>query len=214
MHPLGSAIKGARWLPVDYPGHGRRITEPLERTTQGMADSVLSIAKPIAQSDEYVLFGHSLGATVAWRVARALQDAALRAPKALVVAGAAGPNVPMPRSLANLPLPDLIAELRKMGASNLSALDEPEMRDLVLPMLRADLEATEEGPPSPLVPLRDVPMLALYGVGDADVGRKEVADWATCTTAAMRIEALEGGHFFPFDESIARVAALLEACFR
>jgi medium-chain acyl-[acyl-carrier-protein] hydrolase len=90
---------------------------------------------------------------------------------------------------------DFVAELRKLGGTPAPVLDTPELLELVLPTIRADLESTERYEWQPGPPL-DCPFVAFGGVSDARVDRPEIEAWRDQTSATFSSHFFPGGHFY------------------
>jgi surfactin synthase thioesterase subunit len=156
-----------------------------------------------------VFLGHSNGALVAFEFARRLSMLRRRGPRSLIASGRGGPGRGPRRADAYL-LSDaeLVAELRHYGGTHADVLDNPELLELVLPALRADLEisATTLAPkPEPLA----CRMVVVAGREDPDVSLEDLEAWAPWAGAGLHCELVEGGHFYLW--SSERFATLLSA---
>ncbi len=197
-HPWAAPLaKLAEIVAVRLPGRENRLSEaPLTRLLQ-IIPLLVELIAPFATED-YALCGHSLGGLVAFELSRALRAAGLRPPQALIVSGARAPHhAPDLPLLHPLPQREFLAEVqRRYGAIPPEIRDHPEFLDLLLPVLRADLEVYETYRYVPAATL-DVPLLALGGDSDAIVTRAQVEDWRAYTTGPFETTQLSGGHFFP-----------------
>jgi surfactin synthase thioesterase subunit len=177
-------------VPVELPGRGTRLAEPLPRSISTLADGlatsiVETFASPVA------LFGHSMGASVAFETARQL-SAQNHPPLALVVSGRA----PRGRVL-EWHLDDdatLVEKLVALGGTPRAVLDNDELRALFLPIIRADfaLLSSYVLEPSPRL---QTPILAVAGLDDPAVTREGLEEWSELTTGALEVEMFAGGHF-------------------
>ena len=205
-HAGGAAGPFSRWdgrlgddvqiVPVEYPGHGRRMFEGCAAGWPAVvADSVRTVeAARSAGSDRYALFGHSFGALVALETARAL-SAVGRPPALLVVAGLDGPSAERVEPLMH-PLPDreFVAELDRLGGMPAEILAEPELLQVLLPIVRADVTLAETHTRSPGPPLA-CPILAFGGRADRLTRPGGLAAWAAETTGDFELCLLDAGHF-------------------
>ena len=128
---------------VNLPGRGRRITEPLvKRLTflvQSIADALVRELQEFP--GPFALFGHSMGATISFEVARELRRRGVMEPAHLFVAGRRAPQLPDSDPVTfNLPHDPFIAELRKLNGTPSELLEDPELLELYLPVIRADFE--------------------------------------------------------------------------
>lgn len=175
---------------VQYPGRQDRLDEPLVDSVDEIADRVHAAAAEWIAERPTVLFGHSMGAAVAYEVAR-------RAPvAALVVSGRRAPSA-VREEFVHLGDDDaLVAEVRTLGAAGTDLLDEPELRAMFLPALRSDYRAIETYQVSPRHTRVAAPITVLTGAADDRVTAAEASAWAEHTTAGCTVETFSGGHFF------------------
>jgi surfactin synthase thioesterase subunit len=179
------------------PGRDRRIAEPPAIDIPAIAGAVAAGAdRPFA------FYGHSLGGRIAFEVTRELRRRGAPLPVCSYVGASWPPHLRDPRSaIALAPDDEFAAAVRDMGGVPPGALDHPELRALLLPVIRHDFAwyhdyACTEEPPL------DVPLVAFSGADD-DVTPPELAvEWGRHTTAGLRVHQLAGGHFF--HESAAR----------
>ncbi|TQJ52597.1 alpha/beta fold hydrolase [Streptomyces sp. NBC_00080] len=186
--------------PVQYPGHMGRFGEPLITRCGPLAEAATAAVLP--ETDLPVtLFGHSMGALVAFAVAARLEHEHGVKPAHLIVSGAPAPHLPS-RASVNATLPDgeLIAWLREMGGSDPSVLADDELLGMLLPVLRADLAVGDTFRPYRGAPL-SCPVTVLHGNGDALVDVAELDAWAEHTSGRTQRFALPGGHFYLHEES-------------
>ncbi len=171
------------------------------------------------QSDKpFALFGHSMGAVVAFELARALQRREHRRPSHLFVSAHRAPQAPRSEpSLRDLPEAELVAELtRRYDAIPPEIAREPAFLRLLLPMWRADFTLIETyayaaGPPL------DAPLTVFAGASDPYTRDDDLELWRAQTSAAFRLHVLAGEHFFIDSARAELLDALsgdLAACLR
>lgn len=178
-------------LPVDYP-----------RGTGGAPDTVAAIAGRLHEAlqawpraQPLVLFGHSLGALVAYELALLLA-AADRPPLLLLVSGHRAPHEPAREDPAhNLSSPALQAWLTRWGGVPPALRHDPAALAAFEPALREDLRLAETWQAPPPLPL-PCPVVALAGLGDALAPPDSMPRWAATTRGPFRQHALPGSHFF------------------
>lgn len=190
---------------VSFPGREQRFSEPLLRDVDAMARFVIDVHA--RDTSAVSLWGHSLGALVAYEVAHGLEARGVVV-DLLVVAGHAAPHLARERApLHALPDAAFVAELRKLGGLDPIVEEHAELLELLLPRLRADLEAAETYGWRPRQPLR-CPVLAFGGRSDDGVPPERLARWAETTSGAFEMTMFDGGHFFPRTAAGAVTAAL------
>jgi surfactin synthase thioesterase subunit len=200
-------------VPVQLPGREKRFAEPpyrdVHEAVDGLAGDVLDL---LAGRSHVVLFGHSLGAVLAYEMAHRLQAAGNPASTHLVVSGSPGPAGVRSNRATGLPDDEFLARVLEFSGYSHPALEDPAMRELLLPCLRADVEMHENyRPPPARAPLR-TPITAVRGAGDGLVSRAELKEWASMTTEEFRVAELPGGHMYLVD-SAAEILALVGRLF-
>ncbi|MEU9361875.1 alpha/beta fold hydrolase [Streptomyces sp. NPDC048301] len=186
---------GPRFVPLELPGRGARRDEPLAETMTELADGVLDHLDRRPSGEPFALFGHSMGAGLAYETARRLRAAGRAQPRLLVVSGSGpvGTGRPPAASSSDEELTDL---LELLGGTQPELLRHRALRPLWLPVLRADLRLasafTDRAHPTVL----DCPILALGGSEDPLAGPAEVSGWRGLTSAGFHQRLYPGGHFF------------------
>ncbi|MEU7907103.1 alpha/beta fold hydrolase [Actinoplanes sp. NPDC049118] len=183
--------------PVCLPGREQRLFDPAYTSLPDLvAELREALAGPMADSPVPVaFFGHSLGALLAFELARSLREHGDAEPSTLVLSGRAAPHRAPGRRLATLPDDAFVAAVQRFGATPSAALDHPEVRELCLPMLRADFTMAETYTYRPGPPL-DCPVTTWAGKDDPGATPDLVEQWAGYTTGPVRHRTFPGGHFF------------------
>ncbi|MFI6696494.1 thioesterase II family protein [Streptomyces sp. NPDC050433] len=183
-------------VPVELPGRGARFAEPLVTSA---TENVEALAGPLLERADkpFALFGHSMGALLAYELAHELVRLG-RPPVHLVVSGYAAPQLsPRSRGGQVYTLSDdrLVQHIKALQGTAGEVLDHPELLELLLPVIRADYQVCEtheftERPPLP------VPVTALGGTEDPAGDDEALRGWRELTDAEFRVATFLGGHFF------------------
>lgn len=180
--------------PMHPPGRGRRFHDALRYRLDQLADEATDAIAPLLDRP-YALFGHSMGASLAFEVAQRAQARGLPSPSCLIVSGRAAPHLPArDRPIHALPDEQFLDEVMRMNGTPAEVLEHPELVQIILPVLHADFEAIETYHPEPRPPL-SCRILALGGSEEVR-GAEAAASWRGYTTGGFRSEILPGDHFF------------------
>lgn len=182
-------------LVVQYPGRESRLSEPMVRSAAEAARAVADalLAEPACET---VLFGHSMGASIAYETLRMLEAAGHTGVSRLCasarkMAGFSEVVNASPRSDDNL-----LDLLHTLGGTNDVLLANDEFREMLLSIIRDDYVLVDSYRPDPAAaPLR-TEVLALVGDSDPRVPAEDVEAWAGVTSAEFHMRVLPGGHFY------------------
>jgi len=183
-------------LSVRLPGRGRRIAEEPYREWEPLLDDAWSALAPLL-AEPHAFYGHCFGGRLAWELTRRAAAEHPGATRRLFVAGCRSPGSPQQRPLLHaLPDDELIAELRRTGATPAEVLDNPRMTKVFLPVLRGDItlaETWDERRPD----ATDVPVTAVFGREDRVDDEAGMRGWKDVTRGGCELLGIDGGHFFP-----------------
>jgi surfactin synthase thioesterase subunit len=177
------------WVDVcayEPPGHGTRMSAPLLDAMSPLVDDVLGGVRDLGTPLPTVLYGHSLGGLVACAVAARLSPA----PRHAFLGASPPPQVEQPVR-STLPYGALIETLRRLGGSPDEVLDEPELMELFVPIVRADFRLVETRPAERL----DVPLTVFAGRRDPQLRIEDARRWVEVGSAVDVVE-LDADHFF------------------
>lgn len=190
---------------VQLPGRENRIAEDPRFDVAELADAVLACA-----DRPYALYGHSLGGRHAFDLVRHLHRTGATLPVRLYVGGCRAPHITGSNHFDGLSTVDDDELLRRVtagGGLSQEVLAEPELMELLLPVLRADFTMLDEyvfadGEPLP------VPVVAYAGRRDTAVSLADIHAWARHAGAGLTVHEVDGDHFFLHDEA-SRVTELV-----
>jgi surfactin synthase thioesterase subunit len=194
-------------LAIQYPGRQDRRNEPCLHSCQEMADGVFEALKPYTDKP-LTIFGHSMGASVAFELVRRLENAGVH-PTGLFASGRRAPDRVRDERAHTLDDKGLIAEVQRLGGAGAHLLDDEDIAAMALPSIRGDYRAAETYRWTP-GPKLTTPLTAFIGDADPKVDLDEGKAWAEHTAGEFAIRVFDGDHFYLDGNMTAVVAALRE----
>ncbi len=202
--------------PVLLPGREARFAEPAAVSAAEIVAAVAGELEGALPQLPFAVYGHSMGSLLAFEWARTLPREGPCAPVALFVSGrddpghTAGSSAPEGAPLHTLDDAALVAALRRRyGDHGAGLLDDPELRAMFLPGVRADLGLVETYRAAAGEPLR-CPLAAFAGSEDGHVSEAGLRGWAAVTSGGFTSGRLPGDHFFHFGAGQAEWLRVLE----
>lgn len=191
-----------------YPGREDRLGEEQRDTLELLADELATALAP-AVDRPTAIFGHSMGAAVAYEVTRRLERRGKNLTR-LIVSAHPAPHRQRPNMVHRMDDEGLIADVVGLNAASAARFEDPALRQLVLPTIRADYRLIETYRPAS--PGRvHTPIAAVINLDDREVDAEEARGWSDCTTGDFELRQLPGGHFYLVDHDDAFVRWLLTA---
>ncbi|HET9620883.1 MAG TPA: alpha/beta fold hydrolase [Kofleriaceae bacterium] len=185
-------------VPIELPGRGTRMAEPPTSDMKLLADALAHAMEPLFGDVPVALFGHSMGARIAFELARRF-DGRVRH---LFASASLTPGTP-PRYTAGpdrrptMQLDD--AELKQrliaIGGTPAEIMADADLMARVMPLVRADFTLLEGYRPAPDARVA-CPITMFVGDHDPGVSPPEAAHWGQLTTAGCRLIELAAGHFY------------------
>ncbi|MER6623322.1 alpha/beta fold hydrolase [Streptomyces sp. NPDC000931] len=180
-------------LAACYPGRQERFAEPCLDSMAPLADAVAEQLVPFLGLP-VALFGHSMGASLAYEVALRLGDDHGDRLTGLFVSAREAPHLTTPRTVHLRTDEGLVAEAKRLGGTDSVLLDDPGLRELVLPALRADFQISGTYRASEPVPVR-CPVFGYAGDQDS-VSVADMREWSQVSTGGFGLREFPGGHFY------------------
>lgn len=186
---------GCQTVTVDYPGHGRRMAEPLYTKIEPILNSFFQHYRDYL-NPPYRIFGHSMGALIAYLATRKICEMGWKRPEKLVLSARPAPS----RQIANDSLPHCLEQeafidyMAALGGIGSEELREPAFLEYYEPIMRADLEVVHGFPPMVPDPL-PVPIFAMMG-SQENFEEHSGREWERFTAHDFEFKKFEGNHFF------------------
>jgi surfactin synthase thioesterase subunit len=200
-----------RWIrivPVELPGRGSRLAEPLLEDFDALVAQICA-EQTEALRGSFAIFGHSMGALLAYGVTRRLRSMGQALPLALLASGSSAPSQRDPARFADkTDDASLIADLRKQGGTPEEVFASAELMRITLDVLGADYRVCEgfRYPGEAPLPL---PVHVFAGRED-DIDAARIHAWSVEAGGVHSLDWFDGGHFFIRQQETAFLAALAQ----
>lgn len=183
-----------RLVPVELPGRGMRMSEPFATDIDSLVER-LCAEHAQSLAGRHALFGHSMGALLAHRMAQRQRDCGGGLTQALFVSASPSPRCRHAQPFTPLTGDEeLIGELRRQGGTPQEVLRHAELRQMVVEAMRADHRLCASHRYQARPPLA-MPIHVLGGRSDT-LAASELADWRRETKGPSSLHWFDGGHFF------------------
>jgi surfactin synthase thioesterase subunit len=195
-------------LPVELPGRGRRLHEAQESDLDALA-ALLCDELRSKLPQRYAIFGHSMGALLAYRIAHGLRAGRAPLPVALAVSACVAPSLQDWKRYANKTTDSsLIAELRKQNGTPEEVFESQELLSMTLGLLGADYRACASFryQKLPSLPLS----IHVFGGRDDEIDPSRLEAWREEGTGPTSLDWFDGGHFFLRQNEEAFLSALVK----
>jgi surfactin synthase thioesterase subunit len=213
-----SAVTYLRWRrrlpawvqiqPVELPGRGGRLHESTKEAFETLAAGLCDeLEHNLPQ--RYALYGHSMGALLAYRLAHCLRTRNRPTPEALLVSACAAPSQQdwtryADRDSAAL----LVAELRKQNGTPEEVFENPELLSMTLSLLRSDFRVCASFRYQGSAPL-SIPIHAFGGRAD-EIPPANLEAWRGESAREFSLDWFDSGHFFIRQEEESFLSTLVQ----
>lgn len=188
-------VEGVDVRPLQLPGRERLVDQEPYTNVQNAADGLLAAALEAAGEGPVAVFGHSLGAILAYELAHRIADHGANELVHLFVSGSQGPWNGRTERATGLDDDAFLARVQEFAGYTHPAFDIPEMRELLLPTLRADVEMHEAYVPTSERRLA-APITSIRGVDDHLVSADAADHWRDATSATFTAVDVPGDHMY------------------
>lgn len=181
---------------VQLPGREQRLREVPFTQMEALVEAAAEALRPRLDIP-YAIFGHSMGALTGFECARELRRQGRPEPLHLMVAARQAPNLPERHGpIAHLPQREfIVAVQQRYDGIPAEVMQNPDLLDLLVPTLRADIQLLEAYAYVSEPPL-NCPITCFGGVKDREATIEHLDGWCDHTVAEFHVRMFPGGHFF------------------
>ncbi|MEV6979348.1 alpha/beta fold hydrolase [Kitasatospora sp. NPDC093806] len=182
-------------VTVRLPGRESRLAEPLPT---GLRELAVGLARELAPvlTGTFAMFGHSMGALLAFEFVRELRRSRGVEPACLFVSGMRAPEFAGDvRKYGHLTDDELRTEIEQMGGTDPAVLRDPDLWELVRPIIKSDLMICDEYAYQDEEPL-SCPVVAYGSAEDDEIDGELLETWRRHTTGDFAARMFPGDHFY------------------
>lgn len=181
--------------PIEIPGRGRQIKSSAYTEIQPLVRAIATNIIPYLDKP-FALFGYSMGSLISFELTRLLGSEYNFHPLHLFVAARQAPQLPAEKpSISQLPDTDFLTAISQFNGISSAVLQNAELMQIFLPIIRADFTVLESYVYTPQPPL-DCPITAFGGLQDPTVSYPALSGWEEQTLASFCLHQIDGDHFF------------------
>jgi surfactin synthase thioesterase subunit len=183
--------------PVELAGRGKRLGHPLYHSAEDAVNDIYDEISGALDGTAYAVFGHSMGTLLAYELIRKITGQMHQEPIHVFFSGRFPPFVEGTNiKMSLLPDREFIAKIYELGGTNQEVLNNKELLDLFLPVLRSDYRLVETYKHQSSILKLNCDISVLYGKHDHYVEKKDLLEWQQCTNKSCRFYEFDDGHFF------------------
>lgn len=192
--------KGIDIIPIEYMGHGKNIMEGLYSSIDEAVNDILAkITDKI--DDDYIIYGHSMGALLTFETACRLCAEKFKKPLKIILAGIRPPHlIKKDRKITHLSKDEFMYEVYSMGEMSKEVYQDRELYNLYYNILYSDFCLVEQYSVVENNKKIDVPTIVLAGQLDHEAPKKCMLEWKNYIAGNFQFFTLPGNHFFAFNE--------------
>jgi len=186
-------------IPIEYPGHGKRVTEALSEGIEELVNDLFDTIKPeIDEIMDYMIYGHSMGTIVIYELLKLIKIRSGVLPHTIFLSGRYSPNISYKKENVHLLFDEqLINNLIQLGGVPPKIYNYPELIKVCLPIIRNDYKMIDEYEFAQPVSCFDSNIIFIYSNEDPYLNdRKKVDEWKKYTNKSFSVVEVEGNHFF------------------
>jgi len=195
--------KNIELCPISLAGRGSRFTEKPYLNLEEAVNDVFSIVKNDLSEFDYAIFGHSMGALLAYELIQKIQTKDKKLPLHVFFSGRKPVHIPKTEKFyRDMTVLEFEEAVLSLGVTPTEIFKNPELKAIFSPLLLSDFTIAETFVDRPTIVPLPCNITALIGQ-DEEITREEAEQWKFHTTKKCDIHYIKGGHFFLLDQQQA-----------
>ncbi len=194
--------------PVELAGRGLRFKEPLYSNAEEAVNDLCNNIIEQLDEEPFAFFGHSMGTILTYELVQKVIAQTKKVPLHVFFSGRYPPFVDVKNEKIHmLPDKEFLAELKHLGGMDNEVLENKEILELFLPILRSDYKLVDTYRHNGSIAKFNCDITVLNGNSDKYIEGKEVNRWRECTINNCWFYEFDDGHFFinKYKEEVAAV---------
>jgi len=183
-------------IPIELPGRGLRFTEELCDNMSELVDILYDLIVDEIAEDDYMFYGHSMGAWVAYYLTVKIAKENRRLPQYLFLSGKEAPYLNKEKNnYHKLPDREFLNKIYELGGTPEELLSNQELQDIFIPIIRNDYQLIETCDTTSSMQKLDAKIVIFHGLED-DLYEEDLDGWQSYTNRKIEKHYFSGGHFF------------------
>lgn len=180
-------------IPIDLPGHGLNINMELSQSFSENLDFIYDkITNEISDSEEYCIFGHSLGGLFTFEVCRKIEESHFKNPFKIFISAT---ESPIHKKRYDLDSDDKLKNiLKEYNSTPSEILENEELFDFFKPIILNDFLIYNNYRLSDYTKIK-TPITIFYGTNDS-ILLDDLLTWQPFCTTDISYFPIIGDHFF------------------
>lgn len=192
-------------IPLEIAGRGRRASEPFHSSIDDAVEQLFHKIKFIISVHSYIIYGHSMGCILAFELVKKIEENNFPPPLRLCLSGRNPPDFYYDsRAYHRLPEEEFIDKVSALGGNLKHLFAVPDIRDVFLPILRADYRILGDYDPPKSIYKVSSDILFFFSHSDLVIQWDCVVRWKEFCKKKFRIFEFCGDHFF-IHEQFSRI---------
>ncbi|WP_337966386.1 thioesterase domain-containing protein [uncultured Flavobacterium sp.] len=189
--------------PINLAGRGNRIMEKPYNNLEEAVNDIFNIIKDDISESDYAIFGHSMGALLAYELVQKILNLGKKAPLHVFFSGRKPVHIRKTKKLySDMNALEFKEAVLSLGVTPREIFENSDLNEIFVPILRSDFKIAETFVERPEIIPFNFDISVLVGK-DEEITVEEAEQWKLYTTKKCAVYYIKGGHFFLLNEQQA-----------